>query len=83
MHLPGQQKRKRSRERAHRRAAAVPGHWEPLFSTQVHAELKEYVRRLHAERTVEPECLRIDQFCGRNTHPSTYQVSIFVRDESA
>ncbi|MFF3861798.1 hypothetical protein [Streptomyces sp. NPDC002209] len=81
--MPGQQKRKRSRERAHRRAAAVPGHWEPLFSTQVHAEMKEYIRHLYTEREIAPECVRIDQFCGRLTHPTTYQVSIFVPEGSA
>ncbi|MFE5538812.1 hypothetical protein [Streptomyces sp. NPDC056492] len=81
--MPGQQKRKRSRERAHRRAAAVPGHWEPLFSTQVHAELKEYVRRLYTERDIDPECVRIDQFCGRLTHPTSYRVSVFVPEGSA
>ncbi|MFE2553874.1 hypothetical protein ACFXGI_35945 [Streptomyces sp. NPDC059355] len=82
--MPGQQKRKRSRERAHRRAAAVRGHWEPLFSTQVHAEMKEYVRRLIAEGEVtDPETLRIDQFCGRLTHPTSYRVSVFVPEGSA
>ncbi|MCC0097589.1 hypothetical protein K7B10_22950 [Streptomyces flavotricini] len=81
--MPGQQKRKRSRERAHRRAAAVRGHWEPLFSTQVQTEMKEYVRRLCSEREISPECVRIDQFCGRNTHPSTYRVSVFVPESSA
>ncbi|MFE3582979.1 hypothetical protein [Streptomyces vinaceus] len=81
--MPGQQKRKRSRERAHRRAAAVRGHWEPLFSTQVHAEMKEYVRRLYEEGGVDPECVRIDQFCGRLTHPTSYRVSVFVPEASA
>ncbi|MFI5667123.1 MULTISPECIES: hypothetical protein [unclassified Streptomyces] len=81
--MPGQQKRKRSRERAHRRAAAVRGHWEPLFSTQVQAELKEYIHRLYAERSIDPECVRIDQFCGRLTHPTSYRVSVFVPEGSA
>ncbi|MFI1150256.1 hypothetical protein [Streptomyces sp. NPDC020817] len=82
--MPGQQKRKRSRERAHRRAAAVRGHWEPLFSTQVHAEMKEYVHRLVSEGEVtDPETLRIDQFCGRLTHPTSYRVSIFVPEGAA
>ncbi|MEV6577369.1 hypothetical protein AB0M92_04280 [Streptomyces sp. NPDC051582] len=81
--MPGQQKRKRSRERAHRRAAAVRGHWEPLFSTQVHAEMKEYVGRLCAERELDPECVRIDQFCGRLTHPTSYRVSVFVPEGPA
>ncbi|MFF4105285.1 hypothetical protein [Streptomyces sp. NPDC001903] len=80
--MPGQQKRKRSRERAHRRAAAVRGHWQPLFSTQEQAEMKEYVRRLATERGISPECVRIDQFCGRLTHPSTYRVSVFVPEGS-
>ncbi|GHE54645.1 hypothetical protein GCM10017778_43550 [Streptomyces vinaceus] len=83
IHMPGQQKRKRSRERAHRRAAAVRGHWEPLFSTQEHGEMKEYVRRLRSERGVDPECVRIDQFCGRTIHPTTYRVSVFVPEPSA
>ncbi|WP_406183286.1 hypothetical protein [Streptomyces sp. NBC_01006] len=79
--MPGQQKRKRSRERAHRRAKAVPGHWEPLFSTQEHAEMKEYIHRLIADGEVtDPETLRIDQFCGRLTHPTSYRVSVFVPD---
>ncbi|WP_327132471.1 hypothetical protein OG311_16815 [Streptomyces sp. NBC_01343] len=82
--MPGQQKRKRSRERAHRRAAAVRGHWEPLFSTQVHAEMKEYVRRLIADGEVtDPDTLRIDQFCGRLTHPTSYRVSVFVPQNPA
>ncbi|WP_030156720.1 hypothetical protein [Streptomyces sp. NRRL S-244] len=82
--MPGQQKRKRSRERAHRRAAAVPGHWEPLFSTQEHAEMKEYIHRLIADGEVtDPETLRIDQFCGRLTHPTSYRVSVFVPEDRA
>ncbi|MER7462863.1 hypothetical protein [Streptomyces sp. NPDC097981] len=77
--MPGQRKRKRSRERAHRRAEDVPGRWEPLFSTQEHSELKEYVRRLHAEgKVTDPTHLRIDMFCGRLVHPTTYRVSIYV-----
>ncbi|KOU30133.1 hypothetical protein ADK52_04825 [Streptomyces sp. WM6372] len=82
--MPGQQKRKRSRERAHRRAQAVRGHWEPLFSTQEHAEMKEYARRLITEgKVTDPESLRIDQFCGRLTHPTTYRVSVFVPEDRA
>ncbi|MFB7979944.1 hypothetical protein [Streptomyces vinaceus] len=81
--MPGQQKRKRSRERAHRRATAVRGHWEPLFSTREHGEVKEYVRRLATERGISPECVRIDQFCGRTVHPTSYRVSVFVPEASA
>ncbi|WP_330296952.1 hypothetical protein [Streptomyces sp. NBC_00503] len=81
--MPGQRKRKRSRERAHRRTANTPGRWEPLFSTGDHAELKAHVRRLHAEGVVtDLELLRIDMFCGRLVAPTTYQVSLFVPDPS-
>nr|WSX51352.1 hypothetical protein OG409_21865 [Streptomyces sp. NBC_00974] len=79
--MPGQRKRKRSRERAHQRTANTPGRWEPLFSTEDHAELQAYVRRLYAEGTVtDPSLLRIDVFCGRLTHPTTHQLSVFVPD---
>ncbi|MEV6729668.1 MULTISPECIES: hypothetical protein [unclassified Streptomyces] len=84
IHMPGQRKRKRSRERSQRRVQDIPGHWEPLFSTQVQAEMKEYVRRLIAEgKVTNPELLRIDQFCGRLVHPTSYRVSVFVPHESA
>ncbi|MCX4629334.1 hypothetical protein [Streptomyces sp. NBC_01443] len=84
IHMPGQRKRKRSRERARRRAQDVPGRWEPLFSTQEQAEMKEYVRRLIAEgKVTDPELLRIDQFCGRLVHPTSYRVSLFVPEGSA
>ncbi|MFZ3471008.1 hypothetical protein ACODT3_21580 [Streptomyces sp. 4.24] len=79
--MPGQRKRKHSQERAHQRTRDTPGRWEPLFSTQDQAELAEYVRRLRSEDTVtDLTQLRIDTFCGRLTHPSTYQVSLFVPD---
>lgn len=82
--MPGQRKRKRSRERAHRRTAETPGRWEPLFSTGDQAELRAYLRRLQAEDTgIDPELLRIDTFCGRLTHPSSHRVSLFVPESPA
>lgn len=81
--MPGQRKRKQKQRRDWERSRPdrVPGHWEPLFSTQVHSELKEFTRRLHEEGTVtDPAQLRIDMFCGRLTHPSSYRVSVYVPD---
>ncbi|MFJ3198887.1 hypothetical protein [Streptomyces sp. NPDC086989] len=80
--MPGQ--RKQSRERAQRRLRDVPGRWEPLFSTRDQGELKEYLRRLHAEGGVtDPEYVRIDMFCGRLTHPTPHRVSVFVPEGAA
>ncbi|MBT2452220.1 hypothetical protein J7F03_35225 [Streptomyces sp. ISL-43] len=78
--MPGQRKRKRSRERDHRRAADLPpGRWEPLFSTEDYAAYGTYVRRLRAEGSVvDPARLRLDTLCGRLSQPTTYQVSVFV-----
>ncbi|MFE2141105.1 hypothetical protein ACFXA3_04995 [Streptomyces sp. NPDC059456] len=82
--MPGQRKRKRSRERAQRRLRDVPGRWEPLFSTRDQGELKEYLRRLYAEgRGIDPEHVRIDMFCGRLVHPTTHRVSVFVPEGPA
>ncbi|MGW6709788.1 hypothetical protein ACWGDE_33550 [Streptomyces sp. NPDC054956] len=78
--MPGRRKRKQSRERAHRRAAALPpGGWEPLFSTEDYAAFRAYVHRLRAQTPpVDPSRLRLDTFCCRPPHLSTYQVSVFV-----
>lgn len=82
--MPGQRKRKRSRERAHRRLADTPGCWEPLFSTENHAELKAHVLRLQVEGAVtDLNRLRIDMFCGRLVAPTTYRVSLFVPEATA
>ncbi|MFD6227255.1 hypothetical protein ACFWFZ_10275 [Streptomyces sp. NPDC060232] len=84
--MPGRRRRKQrqQREGERNRPDTVPGRWEPVFSTQEHAELREFVRRLHEEGTVtDPSRLRIDLFCGRHTHPSSYQVSVYVPDASA
>ncbi|WP_405491828.1 hypothetical protein [Streptomyces sp. NBC_00096] len=81
--MPGQRKRKRSRERARQRTEDTPGRWEPLFSTQDQAELREHLHRLVTDGTAkDPSQLRIDTYCGRLAHPSTYRISIFVPDTS-
>lgn len=70
--------------RAHERTADTRGRWELLFSTTEQVELREYVRRLRIDGTaIDPSRLRIDNLCGRHTHPSTYQVSLFVPEASA
>ncbi|MGW6685553.1 hypothetical protein [Streptomyces sp. NPDC054961] len=79
--MPGQRKRKRSRDRERARTA-VPGHWEPLFTTEDGAELKAYVQRLSAEGT-DASQVRLDTFCGRLEFPTAYRVSIFVPEASA
>ncbi|MET9464364.1 hypothetical protein ABZY44_05970 [Streptomyces sp. NPDC006544] len=78
--MPGQRKRARSRERQRARTA-VPGRWEPLFSTEDAVELKAYVRRLRSEGT-DADQLRLDTFCGRLEFPTTYRVSVFVPEAS-
>ncbi|MFD9355660.1 hypothetical protein [Streptomyces sp. NPDC060031] len=76
--MPGQCKRKNRQEAAQRRRDATPGHWEPLFSTQDQAEFRDRVRRLYEEGVATADQLRLDTFCGRLVHPTTYRVSIFV-----
>ncbi|MFF3215346.1 hypothetical protein ACFYYB_32475 [Streptomyces sp. NPDC002886] len=82
--MPGQRKRARSRIRATQRTADARGRWEPLFSTTEESEVRAYVARLRADGTAtDPSQLRIDLFCSRLEHPSTYQVSLFVPEGSA
>lgn len=82
--MPGQRKRRRSRERAHLRLADTPGRWEPLFSTDDRAELKAHVRHLRAEGTVtDLSRMRTDMACGRLVVPTTYRVSLFVPEATA
>ncbi|MFJ6936142.1 hypothetical protein [Streptomyces sp. NPDC101132] len=82
--MPGQRKRKRSRERELRRAEAVlaGGHWERVFHAPTAAECREYAARLAEERPelADPALLRFDMFCGRLEHPTTYALSVFVPD---
>ncbi|CAM5477742.1 hypothetical protein SAVIM338S_03230 [Streptomyces avidinii] len=84
--MPGQRKRRHSRERAHRRAAAEtagPGRWETSFETDDQAQLRAYLARLSAEGTAtDPNRIRIDTFCGRLVHPTTYRVSLFQANVS-
>ncbi|MFJ7154837.1 hypothetical protein ACIQUQ_07835 [Streptomyces sp. NPDC101118] len=85
--MPGQRKRKRSRERELRRAEAArtPGRWERVFHAPSYAECREYAIRLAGERPelADPALLRFDMFCGRLQHPTTYALSVFVPDPPA
>ncbi|MEV7214766.1 hypothetical protein AB0O31_16940 [Kitasatospora cineracea] len=78
--MPGQHRRKRNQEAARRRQAAryEGWQWHPLYSTQDYAEFTARLRRLRAERTYNEERLRLDTFCGRLTHPSTYRISVLM-----
>ncbi|MFD9337962.1 hypothetical protein ACFWBF_26705 [Streptomyces sp. NPDC060028] len=76
--MPGQRKRRNRQEAARRRRAETPGRWEPLFSTQDEVEFRDHVRRLYEEGAVTADQLRLDTFCGRLEHPTTYRVSVFV-----
>ncbi|MFJ6780826.1 hypothetical protein [Streptomyces yangpuensis] len=84
--MPGQRRRK-ERQRRHderHRPENVPGRWEPLFEAQEDAEVRDFLRRLRTEGTViDPAHIRIDRFCGRLVHPTTYRVSVYVPDASA
>ncbi|MEV6678515.1 hypothetical protein AB0N09_16890 [Streptomyces erythrochromogenes] len=81
--MPGQRRRKQRQQRhdERHRPENVPGRWEPLHETQEQAELREFLRRLRYEGGVtDPAHIRIDTFCGRLTHPTTYRVSVYVPD---
>ncbi|MFD7629715.1 hypothetical protein ACFV7Q_27445 [Streptomyces sp. NPDC059851] len=82
--MPGQRKRKRKHAGEHaRNQPTVPGRWQPIFSTQAHAELKAEITRLHETGTVTHAWeLRCDMFCGRLEHPTTYQLSIFIPENT-
>ncbi|MFE1831102.1 hypothetical protein [Streptomyces yangpuensis] len=84
--MPGQRRRKERRRRhdERHRPENVPGHWEPVFASQEDAELRDFLRRLRSEGTVtDATHIRIDTFCGRLIHPTTYRVSVYVPDASA
>ncbi|KDN81753.1 hypothetical protein [Kitasatospora cheerisanensis] len=81
--MPGQGKRRRKRQDEARRNAArhapEAGTWEVLFTTQDEEEWAAYLRRFRAERPpVDESDLRMDMFCGRLIHPTTYRLSRFV-----
>ncbi len=57
------------------------GRWEVLFETQDESEWREHIRRLRASDTrIDWAAARMDTFCGRLTQPTTYRLSLFVRD---
>lgn len=79
--MPGQRKRKqrRLRETDRRSLPEGPGRWETLLSTEDHEEFRTFVHRMYAQGlATDPNLVRLDQFCGRLQHPTTYRVSVFV-----
>ncbi|MEU9125743.1 hypothetical protein AB0C96_39025 [Streptomyces sp. NPDC048506] len=83
--MPGQRKRRRQQQGEMRRAAdriaPEAGRWEVLFETQDESEWREHIRRLRAsEARIDWTAARMDTFCGRLMHPTTYRLSLFVRD---
>ncbi|GLY48332.1 hypothetical protein [Lentzea sp. NBRC 102530] len=82
--MPGQKKRKDRQAaldcRAAARTAPGTGEWVVRFETQDHREFRDHMRRLEVERPpdFDPELSRIDTFCGRETHPTTCRLSVFV-----
>ncbi|APE22398.1 MULTISPECIES: hypothetical protein [Streptomyces] len=81
--MPGQRKRKRQRERERSgqadRFGPEAGRWELRYATRDESEWRAELGRL---RTEEPDldwdAIRVDMLCGRSTHPTTYQLSVFV-----
>ncbi|MEU8464575.1 hypothetical protein [Streptomyces sp. NPDC029003] len=85
--MPGQRKRKRGQYADARQAAAPSasgaGRWEVLFETQDEAEWRAHIHRLRASGTrTDWTLLRMDTFCGRLIHPTTYRLSRFVPNRS-
>jgi hypothetical protein len=81
--VPGQKKRRdraqEAQRRLERRTAPDAGRWVVQFETQDHAEWCGYLRRLRAgPERIDPELVRLDTFCGRDEHPTTYRMSLFV-----
>ncbi|MEV1061746.1 hypothetical protein [Streptomyces sp. NPDC050263] len=75
--MPGQGKRRRGRQRGG--APQAVGRWEALFETQDEPEFRTELRRLRAEHPeIDETAIRVDTFCGRSTHPTTYRLSVFV-----
>lgn len=63
------------------RFAPEAGRWEVLFETQDEPEWREHIRHLRASDTqIDWSAARMDTFCGRLLQPTTYRLSLFVRD---
>ncbi|GAQ62528.1 hypothetical protein SsS58_02895 [Streptomyces scabiei] len=56
------------------------GRWEVLFETQDESEWHTHLRRLRAsDDQIDWTAARLDRLCGRDTHPTTFRLSVFVR----
>ncbi|WEH17097.1 hypothetical protein [Streptomyces sp. VNUA24] len=56
------------------------GRWEVLFETQDESEWHTHLRRLRAsDAQIDWTAARLDRLCGRDTHPTTFRLSVFVR----
>lgn len=83
--MPGQRKRKRQQrdegQRDAARFAPGTGRWEVLFETQDASDWLTHIRRLRAsDPRIDWTAVRMDTFCGRLVHPTTYRLSLFVPD---
>ncbi|MEU6198340.1 hypothetical protein [Streptomyces sp. NPDC047061] len=85
--MPGQRRRSRQRKDEIRRVAdrfaPEAGRWEVLFETRDEPEWREHIRRLRASDTqIDWSAARMDTLCGRLMQPTTYRLSLFVRDKA-
>ncbi|MFD3482402.1 hypothetical protein [Streptomyces sp. NPDC058665] len=81
--MPGQRRRRRSRERQRGPSEAElgPGRWAVVFETADEARWRAEVRRRIAEHEVKDlSMFRLDTLCGRSRVPTTYRLSVFVPD---
>jgi hypothetical protein len=81
--MPRQHKRRRRQQeeaqRAADRLAPDAGHWEVLFETQDESEWNAHIRRLRTSPTgIDWTAVRLDRLCGRQTHPTTFRLSLFT-----
>ncbi|RSS52248.1 hypothetical protein EF912_19810 [Streptomyces sp. WAC07061] len=81
--MPGQRKRRRQRQEEAKRAAArfAPGagRWDVLFESEDASEFQDHVRRLReSDPEIDWSAVRVDTWCGRLSHPTTYRLSRFV-----
>lgn len=82
--MPGQRKRnqahRREATRTTDRFAPEAGTWKVLFETQ---DEPTWTAELHRLRTapapsIDWSMTRIDTWCGRLIHPTTYRLSLFI-----
>jgi hypothetical protein len=71
--------RQEEAQRAATRLAPDAGHWKVLFETRDESEWNAHIRRLRASRTrIDWTAVRLDRLCGRQTHPTTFRLSLFI-----